>query len=294
MPTTATYSHYYSLGMTNPLTLTHYPNLSANVAVTTLTDDEDGVADGVIALNAAMSWSAASDAQLIGVTDTGNPVIVDTGFYYILTNRGDLHNSPLSISQTSFTMCFAAGTSISTPAGEVPVETLKIGDLVRSADGRDVPAKWIGRQTLNKFLHRDRAQMVRIRRGALGDDLPHCDLTITRDHGMVLEGLVINASALVNGTTVNWVPVAALEPRFSVYHIETEAHDVILANGAASETFVDSASRRNFDNFAEYRNLFGEEDAVPELAMPRVTSARMLPASIRQRLALKGPDRRSA
>jgi len=90
MPTTIIFPRCYSFGTVDPRTLTTYQNLAVNQTVTTLTDDEDGTPDGIIALNATMSWSAASDAQLVGVTDAGYPVIEDTGFFYILTNQDNL------------------------------------------------------------------------------------------------------------------------------------------------------------------------------------------------------------
>ena len=95
-------------------------------------------------------------------------------------------------------------------------------------------------------------QPVRIRAGALGNGLPHSDLTVTADHGMVIDGLIINASALINGTTIDWVPMDELPDRVTYYHVETEDHDVILANGAPAETFVDAVTRSHFDNHQEY------------------------------------------
>ena len=41
-------------------------------------------------------------------------------------------------------ICFAAGTLIRTPAGDVPVETLKAGDVVLTASGAMRPVKWMG------------------------------------------------------------------------------------------------------------------------------------------------------
>jgi hypothetical protein len=38
-----------------------------------------------------------------------------------------------------------ANTLVRTPAGEVAVEDLKIGDLVQTNDGLSVPLRWIGR-----------------------------------------------------------------------------------------------------------------------------------------------------
>lgn len=44
---------------------------------------------------------------------------------------------------------------------------------------------------------------VSIRAGALGDGLRHADLTDTADHRMVIGGPVINATALLNGKTID-------------------------------------------------------------------------------------------
>ena len=125
--------------------------------------------------------------------------------------------------------------------------------------------------------------MVRIKAGALGN---HSDLYLTGDHGMIIDGLVINASALVNGHSINWVPMAETPNRYTVYHVETENHDVIVANGAASETYLDMPGRKVFENFQEYLDLYGAERLICENPMPRISSARLVPESIKNRLSL--------
>ncbi|WP_048861183.1 Hint domain-containing protein, partial [Acidisphaera rubrifaciens] len=45
--------------------------------------------------------------------------------------------------------CFRAGTRIRTPAGDVPVETLAVGDLVLTAAGAARPVRWIGRRRID-------------------------------------------------------------------------------------------------------------------------------------------------
>ncbi len=107
---------------------------------------------------------------------------------------------------------------------------------------------------------------------------------------MVIEGLVINASALVNGTTIDWVPMAELPDRVTYYHVETENHDVILADSALAETHVDIPVRMAFDNYGEYIAVYGAERIVPEITMPRITSARLLPEAIKARLGIARPD----
>jgi len=187
----------------------------------------------------------------------------------------------------SFTInitCFLAGSRIATPRGETVVEALEIGDLVLTASGRAVPVAWVGRQTVSRLRHGAHMQPVRIRAGALGGGLPESDLEVIADHGMVIDGYVINASALVNGDTIAFVPMEELSESFKVYHVETEDHDVIFANGAPAETFIDYLGRRAFDTYGEYLKLYGYERVIPEQPLPRISSARLVPKAITDRL----------
>ncbi|MBE3637569.1 Hint domain-containing protein [Mangrovicoccus sp. HB182678] len=183
--------------------------------------------------------------------------------------------------------CFAAGTMIATPEGERAVETLAPGDLVVTAEGRAVPVLWVGRQTLHKiFTPADRFSPVRVSEGALGEGLPTRDLVLTGDHALLIDGMAINAGALVNGTTIARVPASELPQSVTYYHVETEAHDMILANGSAAETFVDYLGRRPFDNYDEYVARHGTDRDIPEMTRIRISSQRQVPAEIRARLGL--------
>ena len=124
---------------------------------------------------------------------------------------------------------------------------------------RHCPVKWIGRQTVSTlFGPAERLMPVRFEAGSLGDGLPNADLTVTADHGMLIDGVICHAGALVNGTSITRVPLAEMGKTYTVYHIETEAHEIILANGAPAETFIDNVSRRVFDNYAEFEALYGD------------------------------------
>jgi hypothetical protein len=186
---------------------------------------------------------------------------------------------------TNVYLCFAAGTWIAVPSGDTAVECLKIGDLVCCADDSIVPIKWIGRQTVStRFGPAERLMPVRFAAGSLGDGLPQTDLTVTADHGMLVEGVICHAGALVNGTTITRVPLSEMGETYTVYHIETEEHEIILANGAPAETFIDNVSRRAFDNFAEFEALYGDVPEMEELPYPRAMSARQVPVAIKVRL----------
>jgi len=183
--------------------------------------------------------------------------------------------------------CFLAGSLIATPDGERAVETLQAGDLVLTADGRSVPVKWLGRQTVPTLLTASaKYEPVRIEKDALGQGVPHSDLTLTADHGMMVDGHVITAGALVNGTTIRFLSLEEVELDFTVYHVETEDHDVILANGAPAETFIDYVGRQGFDNYAEYLDLYGAERIIPEMPSPRISAQRLVPEATKARLGI--------
>ncbi len=183
--------------------------------------------------------------------------------------------------------CFAPGTLISTPSGAQLVEELEPGDMVLTADGRAVPVRFnLCQSAAKRAVMPERFEPVRIEAGALGDGLPLRDLVITGDHGMILDGLVINAGALVNGGSIAWVPFAEMPDPVVYYHIETDAHDVILAEGAPAETFIDVAGRQVFDNYQGYIDLYGAERIIPEMDRPRISSQRLVPDAIKARLGI--------
>ncbi|WP_435258061.1 Hint domain-containing protein [Thioclava sp. FR2] len=186
--------------------------------------------------------------------------------------------------------CFLTGTQIATPTGERKVEDLQIGDLILTALGDAIPVKWIGRQSfrnniLNLPLAADRAPIC-IAKGALGMGLPTADLYVTADHGMIIDDLLVNAGALVNGTTIRRVLLSEMDATFTVYHIETEHHDVIFANGAPAESFIDYIDRKTFDNHDEYAALYGDEPVITEMPLPRISSRRQLPTDIAARFGI--------
>ncbi|MEM6325204.1 MAG: Hint domain-containing protein, partial [Pseudomonadota bacterium] len=145
--------------------------------------------------------SVVDNLGQVGGTNLGTDVV-----YEGLTSRApdpDFNSNNLGdFSQTSgfsnnslgTAVCFATGTQIATPDGSIAVEDLVIGDLIRNAEGGAMPVRWIGLQTLVKRFAGDAARLVRVAAGALGAEQ---DLYLTADHGLVLDGYVVNASALV-------------------------------------------------------------------------------------------------
>lgn len=184
-------------------------------------------------------------------------------------------------------ICFMPGTLIRTPAGDIAVESLRRGDLVIVADGRAVPVRWIGRQTVStRFGDPLRVLPIRIMAGALDDHVPCRDLLVSPDHAVLVDDLLIQAGALVNGTSI--VRERNVPERFTYRHVELDDHALVLAENTPAETFVDNIGRLAFDNWAEHEALYSDGRAIVELPYPRAKAARQLPHIIRTRLAVRG------
>jgi hypothetical protein len=183
-------------------------------------------------------------------------------------------------------ICFMAGTMIRTPDGEVSVETLKRGDLVTTADGVAKPVSWLGKQTVSAvFADPMRSWPIRVKAGALGDNVPARDLLLSPDHALLVDGVLIHAGALVNGTSV--VRETEVPQVFVYYHVELDDHSLILAENTPAETFVDNVDRLNFDNWAEHLALYPEGKPIVELPYPRAKARRQVPVDIRVAMAAR-------
>jgi hypothetical protein len=147
-------------------------------------------------------------------------------------------------------VCYAAGTRIMTATGERPVESLLSGDLVATLSGNDIaqrPIRWIGRRRIDLAAHPrpHTVAPIRILRHALADGVPHTDLLVSPDHGILIGGKLICARQLVNGATIRqetgWKSV-------TYYHVELDAHAILLAEGAPAESYLDTGNRDFFSN----------------------------------------------
>lgn len=184
-------------------------------------------------------------------------------------------------------VCFLAGTRIATPNGDIAVQDLKAGDLVLTASGEAKPVRWLGQSTISpRFADRLRAAPIRITAGSLGENMPSRDLLVSPAHAMFINNILVEAGALVNGMTIR--REAMPDECFIYYHIELENHELIMAEGAPCESFIDHVDRMNFDNWAA-RDEVEMPEPMLEMAYPRAKSARQVPQAVRQSLAERAP-----
>ncbi|MDQ1077492.1 Hint domain-containing protein [Pseudoroseomonas cervicalis] len=279
----------YSTAYFNLLTPNGDGSYGINYSVTqpsTLT--EFGAGNATLAPGEQLSHNMFGIVTYLGYSGDGVVVLLDDGETHFL-----LSETPRSLSDTvtptaaDYAICFLAGTAIACEGGERAVEELAIGDRVRCADGSLQAVRWIGRQSIvSRFADPARAAPIRIRAGALAEGLPQRDLLVSPDHALLLDGLLVQAHALVNGHSIRQEPWPA--ERFTYYHVELAAHGLLLAEGTPAESFVDNVTRARFDNHAEFLALYGARpEPTGEMALPRVKSQRQLPAALRARLAAR-------
>jgi hypothetical protein len=173
---------------------------------------------------------------------------------------------------TTSVQCFGAGTAIATPEGARAVETLRAGDLVLTASGEALPVRWLGVQTIAaRFADPAKAWPVRVAAGALGAGLPVRDLILSPGHALFLDGLLIQAGALAGRPGI--ARIAPQAEIFHYYHVELATHALLLAEGAAAESYLPTPEDLPFDNRAE--RAWADVEA---LHYPRVKAARQVPA----------------
>jgi len=198
------------------------------------------------------------------------------------------------ITEDNIAPCYCPGTLIRTDGGETRVEDLKIGDVVMTASGLKRPIKWIGRRSYGGRFVMGRKDIlpVCIKAGALDENVPKRDLWISPNHAMYFndrhrDGVLIEARDLLNGVSIVQAEYAET---VEYIHIELGSHDVIIAEGAFSESFIDDDDRGLFVNAHEYRAMYPDAAAAPAQYCARRLVEGYEVEAMRRRIALRaGP-----
>jgi Hint domain len=178
------------------------------------------------------------------------------------TGSGGPQLSPSESATIDVTPCYCPGTLIKTAGGEKRVEELKIGDKVLTASGAARPIKWIGRRSYGGRFVMGRKDIlpVCIKACALDDNVPKRDLWISPHHAMYFDGVLIEAKDLVNGVSI---VQAERVDKLEYFHVELDTHDVIIAEGALAESYLDDDNRMMFHNAPDYYALDQEAASAP-------------------------------
>ncbi|NVN03585.1 MULTISPECIES: Hint domain-containing protein [Asaia] len=167
----------------------------------------------------------------------------------LIQNGGQLLVSGGTVSTTDPAPCFLAGTLIETHKGMVAVEDIEIGDKVLARVGGVTEEReviWAGKASaiIRPDLPSDLSGYpVRILKDALGESLPFKDMLITSEHCLFLDDAFVPVRMLVNGSSIFYDRTFS---EYEYYHIETEHHSVIMADGVWSESYLDTGKRQSF------------------------------------------------
>lgn len=133
--------------------------------------------------------------------------------------------------------CFVAGTLIATPNGDVPVDMLKVGDLVLTKDNGPQPIRWAGcRYLAHVDLTRTRQQPIEFKPGSLGNGKPRRSLRVSPQHRILVTGnLFVPARSLTDLPSVRVMQGCR---RVSYHHILLSRHEVIYAEGVPTESLL--------------------------------------------------------
>src|SRR6185312_7771841 len=120
---------------------------------------------------------------------------------------------------------------ITTPHGEVPVEALRVGDVVhviphhrhaRLRDDGGLSVVWLGCRTIDCTRHPrpEKVWPVRVAAHAFGPHRPARDLWLSPDHALFVEDVLIPVKHLINGTSICQVAVETV----TYHHVELSQH----------------------------------------------------------------------
>ena len=272
------------------------------VSVRTLTDQND---DGDIdrfdgdAINGAdiiNSWpgdTVTINVDGVNITYTGITFYLTGGVRLFTPTDGQVLQEGTLVSTTFVNTqgplnvgdlgppCFAQGTLIETSTGPVPVEALRIGDLVMTGDNGLQPIRWIGgRQVNENELRADpRLRPVIIRADALGPGVPSADLMVSQQHRVLVRSKIAERMfdcpevlvAAKHLCELDGVEIVENSKGVGYFHMLFERHEIVQSNGAETESlYVGPVAMRSLDRDAvnEVLMLFPELMACGEFIHP--------------------------
>ncbi len=195
--------------------------------------------DGQTVTAYTIEGESALSGQPITVTVAGPVAILN-----IVFDNGPDDNTAgwISVGDISFDAyvpyCFVRGTMIDTKHGEIAIEDLAEGDLVRTADNGFQPIRWIGSTTVSG---RGKSAPILVKKGALRNMR---DLRLSPAHRVLLQSwqvevlfgtpeMLVSVASLVNDSSI----IVQKTDKVEYFHLMFDQHQIIYSEGAATESF---------------------------------------------------------
>ena len=169
-----------------------------------------------------------------------------------LTSLADSTNISFAADRQAWDLtniCFTRGTLIKKSDGEVPVEQLKVGDLVYTEDHGLQPIRWIGSNRLDAIdlAMKPKLQPILICKDALAPGFPAQDLLVSPQHRVLVRSAIAqrmfdedevlipaNKLLAIDGIEIQHDNPDGVE----YFHMLFDAHEIVCANGAWTESLL--------------------------------------------------------
>ena len=209
-------------------------NVTGGVLTITHINGQPVVAGSVITLGTGQQVTVNADGTL---TVVGDGDVEVTNFTYTLASSTGQTDTGFVIVDS--VPCFVAGTLVLTPDGEVPIESLRPGDLVMTKDDGAQPLRWIGQRRVEA---RGAFAPIAIAANTFGEHRP---LMVSPLHRILIRDslaevlfgereVLVAARDLVNDRSVRRVEGGTV----TYVHILFDRHQVVFSEGLETESFL--------------------------------------------------------
>lgn len=214
-----------------------------NVNAGDVVDGGEGVTDTEDFDTLDLSGSAPINGSLQVVYDDSNP---ENGVVNYFDEDGNAAGELTFTNIENVIPCFTPGTLIATAKGERRVEDLMVGDRIITRDNGIQEISWIGSKAMSgrDLLQRPEFKPILVKAGSLASGIPERDMMLSPNHKVLWTGdqaelyfeqreVLVAAKHLIGMPGVQQVNVT----RTSYIHFMFEQHEVVLSDGAWTESF---------------------------------------------------------
>ena len=238
-----------------------------------------------------LQWLKADQADN-GVLDEASGLQIQNGGVAVDGDDFFLENTAV--------VCFTRGTGILTPFGEIPIEDLERGDMVKTLDHGTKPIRWIGHRKLSAedLAKAPEMRPIRIEARSMGGGLPKSDLIVSPQHRLFIRSRIAKRmfgkeEVLIAAKHLLGVPgVSVVEDSDGVeyWHFLFDQHEIVFAECMPSESLYtgqEALKTLSEKSRAEIFTLF------PELADLDHDGLKVdCPSPMGARIFPKGPEAR--